>query len=114
MIQAVTSLLLASSEDFQPQDEFALHPWVSIHLGPIDLSINKAVVYLLVGAALTCIIGIWIMRFGLSPEAEPQADDGRVGLRARPDPDRRGEPPEEGAPTVVPVLSRRSSSSSGS
>ena len=30
------------------------------------MSINKAVVYLLVGAAVTCILGIWIMRFGLS------------------------------------------------
>jgi len=65
MIAAVTSFLLASSDDFQPQDEFTLHPWVSIHLGPIDMSINKAVVYLLVGAALTCIVGIWTMRFGL-------------------------------------------------
>ena len=65
MIQAVTGFLLAASEDFQPQDEFTLHPWVSIELGPIDLSINKAVVYLLVGAALTCLVGIWIMRFGL-------------------------------------------------
>ena len=65
MIQAVTGFLLAASEDFQPQEEFTLHPWVSIELGPIDLSINKAVVYLLVGAAVTCLVGIWIMRFGL-------------------------------------------------
>jgi F-type H+-transporting ATPase subunit a len=62
----MTSLLLASSEDFQPQDEFSLNAWVSIHLGPIDLSINKAVVYLWVGAAVTILLGIWIMRFGLS------------------------------------------------
>jgi F-type H+-transporting ATPase subunit a len=62
----MTSLLLASKEDFQPQDEFSLPAWVSIHLGPIDLSINKAVVYLWVGAAVTILLGIWIMRFGLS------------------------------------------------
>ena len=62
----MTSLLLASTEDFQPQDEFSLNAWVSIHLGPIDLSINKAVVYLWVGAAVTILLGIWIMRFGLS------------------------------------------------
>ena len=30
------------------------------------MSINKAVVYLLVGAAVTVILSIWIMRFGLS------------------------------------------------
>ena len=34
-----------------PRTSSALHTWVSIDLGPIDLSINKAVVYLLVGAA---------------------------------------------------------------
>jgi F-type H+-transporting ATPase subunit a len=62
----MTSLLLASSEDFHPEDEFSLNAWVSIHLGPIDLSINKAVVYLWIGAALTILLGIWIMRFGLS------------------------------------------------
>ena len=36
--------------EFHPEDEFELHPWVSIHLGPLDMSINKAVVYLLLGA----------------------------------------------------------------
>jgi len=25
------------NEDFKPQNEFKLHPWISIHLGPIDL-----------------------------------------------------------------------------
>src|SRR6185295_385915 len=60
------NVLLAASEDFKPQDEFELPAWVSIHLGPLDMSINKAVVYLLVGAAVTIILGIWIMRFGLS------------------------------------------------
>ncbi|HEX3255991.1 MAG TPA: F0F1 ATP synthase subunit A [Gaiellaceae bacterium] len=60
------SLLLAASDDFQPQEEFDLPAWVSIHIGPLDMSINKAVVYLLVGAAVTVIVGTWIMRFGLS------------------------------------------------
>ena len=60
------SFLLAASGDFKPQDEFDLPAWVSIHIGPLDMSINKAVVYLLVGAAVTVILSIWIMRFGLS------------------------------------------------
>ena len=60
------TFLLAATEDFKPQDEFELPAWVSIHLGPLDMSINKAVVYLLVGAAVTIIVGIWSMRFGLS------------------------------------------------
>jgi F-type H+-transporting ATPase subunit a len=62
----VNALLLAAAADFQPQDEFELHPWVSLELGPLDMSINKAVVYLWVGAAVTILVGIWIMRFGLS------------------------------------------------
>jgi F-type H+-transporting ATPase subunit a len=60
------ALLLASTEDFKPQEEFELPDWVPINLGPIDLSINKAVVYLWVGAAVTIILGVWLMRFGLS------------------------------------------------
>jgi F-type H+-transporting ATPase subunit a len=60
------ALLLASTEDFQPQDEFTLDTWVSIDLGPIDLSVNKAVVYLWVGGLATIVLGTWIMRFGLS------------------------------------------------
>ena len=51
---------------FHPEDEWHLDPWISIHLGPIDLSINKAVVYLLLGAVLTMALGILLMRFRLS------------------------------------------------
>jgi F-type H+-transporting ATPase subunit a len=52
--------------EFSPEAEFELHPWVSIELGPIDLSVNKAVAYLWLGGLLTILLGIWIMRFGLS------------------------------------------------
>jgi F-type H+-transporting ATPase subunit a len=56
------SFLLAAAEDFHPEEEFALETWVDLGL----LSINKAVVYLWVGAAVTIFLGIWTMRFGLS------------------------------------------------
>jgi F-type H+-transporting ATPase subunit a len=62
----VTALLLAATGDFEPQDEFELPAWVPIHIGPLDMSINKAVVYLWIGAAVTILLGIWVMRFGLS------------------------------------------------
>ena len=48
---------------FDPSEEFQLKPWVSIHLGPLDMSINKAVVYLAIGTVLTCALGIFTMRF---------------------------------------------------
>jgi F-type H+-transporting ATPase subunit a len=57
---------LAAAEEFQPQHEFELDPWIPLELGPIDLSVNKAVVYLWVGAIATILFGIWVMRFGLS------------------------------------------------
>jgi F-type H+-transporting ATPase subunit a len=60
------SVLFAASEDFQPQDEFDLPAYISIHIGPLDMSVNKAVVYLWIGAIVTIAVGIWIMRFGLS------------------------------------------------
>jgi F-type H+-transporting ATPase subunit a len=60
------TFLLAASGDFKPQEEFELHAWIPIHLGPLDLSVNKAVVYLWVGGLVTILLGTWIMRFGLS------------------------------------------------
>jgi F-type H+-transporting ATPase subunit a len=55
-------LLFGSSgknDEFKPQNEFKLDPWISIHLGPADLSINKAVLYLVLASALT----IWVMTY---------------------------------------------------
>ncbi|MGH2961747.1 MAG: hypothetical protein ACRDL3_06105, partial [Solirubrobacterales bacterium] len=42
------------NEEFKPQNEFKLDPWISIHLGPLDMSINKAVLYLFLAAGATC------------------------------------------------------------
>ena len=53
----------AFATDFDPSEEFELKPWISIHLGPLDMSINKAVVYLLLATVLTCALGIFTMRF---------------------------------------------------
>jgi F-type H+-transporting ATPase subunit a len=55
--------------EFDPTHEFELDPWVSIHIGPLDMSINKAVVYLLLGSVVTMALGIFLMRsrVGLRP-----------------------------------------------
>ena len=50
------------NEAFKPQNEFKLEPWVSIHLGSLDLSINKAVLYLALASALTIFTMVWIAR----------------------------------------------------
>jgi F-type H+-transporting ATPase subunit a len=49
-------------EKFNPASEWTLHPWISIHIGPLDMSINKAVAYLMLGALVSCVIGIVLMR----------------------------------------------------
>lgn len=63
---AILMLLIFGSsgkdESFQPQNEFKLEPWVSIHLAGIDLSINKAVLYLVLASALTIFVMVWISR----------------------------------------------------
>jgi F-type H+-transporting ATPase subunit a len=48
--------------EFDPTREFEQHEWVPIHLGPLNLSITKAVVYLLLGSVLTMAFGIVFMR----------------------------------------------------
>jgi F-type H+-transporting ATPase subunit a len=55
----------ALAEDFDVETEFQLHPWVKIELGPIDLSINKAVAYLWLGTLVTILLGILLMRVRL-------------------------------------------------
>jgi len=51
---------------FDPTTEFEQHEWVPIHLGPLNLSITKAVVYLMLGAACTIALGIVTMRTRLA------------------------------------------------
>jgi F-type H+-transporting ATPase subunit a len=48
--------------EFDPTTEFEQHEWVSIHLGPLNLSITKAVVYLMIGTVLTILLGLVLMR----------------------------------------------------
>jgi F-type H+-transporting ATPase subunit a len=48
--------------EFDPTDEFAQHEWIPIHLGPLNLSITKAVVYLFLGTGLTILLGLFLMR----------------------------------------------------
>jgi len=66
----VTAMLLAlalpgpalARGEFDPTTEFEQHEWVSIHLGPLNMSITKAVVYLLLGTVLTILLGLVLMR----------------------------------------------------
>jgi F-type H+-transporting ATPase subunit a len=66
-IYIVLGILLAvllgsegKDEAFKPQNEFKLDTWISLHIGPIDMSINKAVLYLFLGSALTITAWVYI------------------------------------------------------
>src|SRR5581483_2967596 len=64
----ITILLLAvagsqgKNEEFKPQNEFKLDNWIPIHIGGIDLSITKAVLYLLLASGLTIFAMVYIAR----------------------------------------------------
>src|SRR4029077_7791684 len=63
---AAPAAAAASGIDYHPEDEFKLDTWVSIHLGPLDLSINKAVVYLMLATVLTIALGIGLVGWRLA------------------------------------------------
>ncbi len=50
------------NETFQPQDEFRLESWVGISILGVDMSINKAVLYLTLAAAATIGSMVWVAR----------------------------------------------------
>jgi F-type H+-transporting ATPase subunit a len=65
---AVTTLALVAPSaafargHFDPSGEFEQKPWIPIHLGGLDLSVTKAVVYLWLGALVSILLGIVLMR----------------------------------------------------
>jgi F-type H+-transporting ATPase subunit a len=64
---ALPSLALAAEEaedetKFDPAHEWEYKAWIPIEIGPLDLSINKPVAYLILGAILTILLGIITMR----------------------------------------------------
>ncbi len=54
--------------DFDPTTEFEQHEWVPIHLGSLNLSITKAVVYLMLGTVLTILLGLGLMRWKVTSD----------------------------------------------
>jgi len=70
---APSTALASGDAALNPSDEFALPPWVEINIGGLDLSINKAVFYILLATALTIFITIWIAnRMAARPTGKAQ------------------------------------------
>ena len=65
---ALASSAEGEEEEFDPSHEWELHEWIPIHIGGLDLSINKAVAYLLLATVLTIGLGVFLMRYKLSTQ----------------------------------------------
>ncbi len=60
IIMLVVAPSSGENEEFQPQNEFLLDPWIPIDVAGIDLSINKAVLYLVLASAATIAVMMYI------------------------------------------------------
>jgi F-type H+-transporting ATPase subunit a len=69
---ALPSIAMAAEEEeeFNPEHDFEIGEWIPIHLGPIDLSINKAVAYLILGTICTIALGLFLMRARIGSKNE--------------------------------------------
>ena len=68
----------AEEEDFNPEDEFQLDTWLPIHIGPLDLSVNKAVAYLWLGGLITMALGIGLMRIRIKVDPDTRQTIGET------------------------------------
>ena len=66
LFAAVFALVQKGPQTFNAEEEFTLKTWIPIHIGPLDLSINKAVAYLALGSLVTIFLGVFLMRSRLA------------------------------------------------
>jgi F-type H+-transporting ATPase subunit a len=50
------------NEEFKPEEEFRLEPWIELKIGGLDLSINRAVFYLFLACVLTAGAMVYVAR----------------------------------------------------
>ncbi|HEX5800672.1 MAG TPA: F0F1 ATP synthase subunit A [Gaiellaceae bacterium] len=67
---ALASTTEGEEEEFNPEHDFEIGEWIPIHLGPLDLSVNKAVAYLILGSLVTMALGIALMRIKVRAQDE--------------------------------------------
>jgi len=79
LIVAVFGFTRRDNEEFQPQEEFRLEPWVDLP-GPFD--ITKAVMYLVIAAILTVATMVYVAR-RMRAFAPPSASTSGRSSRAR-------------------------------
>jgi F-type H+-transporting ATPase subunit a len=62
LVSPAGALAIQVNEDYKPQNEFKLDPWIEIKVGGLDLSINKAVFYIVMASVLTCVTMVYVAR----------------------------------------------------
>jgi F-type H+-transporting ATPase subunit a len=60
----------AEEEKFNPEHDFDPGVWIPFHVGPLDLSVNKTVAYLILGTVVTIALGLFLMRAKVGPKNE--------------------------------------------
>jgi F-type H+-transporting ATPase subunit a len=68
----------AEEEEFDPSVEFEQHEWIPIHIGPLDMSITKAVAYLILASLVTMTLGIVLMRVRLRVDPDRRQTSGEM------------------------------------
>ncbi|MGI9186911.1 MAG: F0F1 ATP synthase subunit A, partial [Gaiellales bacterium] len=54
-----------SESEFKPVEEFINTYWASFSIGPLEIGISKAVVYLWLAVLIAVVLTLWIVRGGL-------------------------------------------------
>lgn len=65
MVLLTLPALAMGAEEVDPSDEFRLDQYIPFEVGPFDLSINKAVIYMAISAAIIIGFGLWVVRKGM-------------------------------------------------
>jgi F-type H+-transporting ATPase subunit a len=75
---ALATTVEGEEEEFDPSHEFEQHEWIPIHIGGLDLSVTKAVGYLILASVVTMGLGILLMRRRLSVDPDRRQTTGEM------------------------------------
>jgi F-type H+-transporting ATPase subunit a len=77
-VNTLLNTFVLAAEEFNPEHEFELPAWVSIQIGPLDMSINKAVAYLWLGGLVAMALGIGLMRIRIKVDPDTRQTAGET------------------------------------
>jgi F-type H+-transporting ATPase subunit a len=75
---ALATTVEGEEDEFDPSHEFEQHEWIPIHIGGLDLSITKAVAYLILASLVTMGLGLLLMRARLRVDPDRRQTTGEM------------------------------------